>query len=244
MYVLIVLILFFVLLGIYAKLPTFLNKNELFKVLSDDKYLNTLSKKDLEVRNVKTKKEYINKNIKKSVSTFTLKEKIRLIKLTYFIDNKIRETKLNSYIDTRKFANISWKFGLVRGNLYENGLSHTRNGVIILSKETMDSYSDRQLTQTLIHEKTHVYQYLYPQHTEKYVKVKKFKKAGLRKGDIRANPDTDEYVYIDKNGKEFSAVYNKNAKSITDSTYSSGNSQIYEHPFESMAIEVENALSH
>ena len=44
-------------------------------------------------------------------------------------------------------------------------------------------------------------------------------------------PDIDKYIYM-KNNILYSSTYNDNPKSILDVT----NSQLYEHPFEYMAI--------
>jgi hypothetical protein len=58
---------------------------------------------------------------------------------------------------------------------------------------------------TLIHEKLHVYQKLYPADFQKYLDYHGFVKYarygnGLSQSDIAANPDTDEYVYAKKSG--------------------------------------------
>tara|TARA_Y100000389_G_C17070378_1_gene321683 strand:- start:107 stop:565 length:459 start_codon:yes stop_codon:yes gene_type:complete len=146
------------------------------------------------------------------------------------------------FLNTFKFAGVPWKFGLVDGFKYEDGLSHTRNGVIVLSTDTLNNYTDIQLMRTLIHEKVHVYQYLYPTDVKKYIKHRNMKVHSMRTRNDRANPDTDEYIYVDSSGNEYRASYLKYANEIIDVEYKSGNTQFYEHPYESMAITLENIL--
>ena len=224
-------------------IPTFLNKNKLKKLLKDREYLSKFMKKDLEVRNVKSIDEYIENNIEKSISYFTIKEKIRLIKLTNYINLIILRTKNKSYFDSKKFNKIPWKFGIVKNKLYEQGLPHTRNDIIVLCKNLLDNSSNNSLIGTLIHEKVHIYQKKYPLDTQKFISDKGFIKKRKRDSSIRANPDIDDYVYSDNHGNEYKAVYTNNAKKITDINYNIGNNQKYEHPYENMAIELENYLN-
>lgn len=222
--------------------PTFLCKNHLFNILQDRTYLDTFSIMDMRVRDVSSVTEYIEKNIKSSLSSFTSLQKLRLIWLSTIIDIKILNSKRRTYMDPFKFAKVPWKFGLVDGSLYEDGLSHTRHGVIILSTDTVKNYTNQELVRTLIHEKAHVYQYLYPNDIQKYIREKNLKIHSKRTSRDRANPDTDEFIYVDKEGNQFRASYIQNAKSITDVKYKSGNTQFFEHPYESMAIQLESIV--
>ena len=63
----IILFLCLIALAILFK-PVFVSKKSLKLLLSDRKYLNTFSKKDLEVRNVDSAYNYINTNISMSVT--------------------------------------------------------------------------------------------------------------------------------------------------------------------------------
>jgi hypothetical protein len=62
-------------------------------------------------------------------------------------------------IDPNVLANIPWVLAKINEN-YENGFPHTRLGIIFLGK--LDSMIKTNLIQTLIHEKVHVYQRMYP----------------------------------------------------------------------------------
>lgn len=238
----VLLVLILVLLIVCFITPTFLDEKRLTKILTNRQYLDTFSDTDLRVRNVKSVEEYIKNNIRKAVSSHSLFQKLRLFRLSLFIDLKILFSKSRPFLDPFKFARVHWKFGVVDGTDYEGGLSHTRNGVIVLSDDTLNTYTDKQLMRTLIHEKVHVYQYLYPSDVTKYIKHKHMKIHSKRTGNDRANPDTDEFIYKDASGNEYRASYVKNADEITDVKYKSGNTQYYEHPYESMAISLEKIL--
>ena len=225
----------------FSKHFEFINKTKLFKILSHKDYLNTFSKIDLYVRNVNNTEEYIKYKIVHSLSDFNIFEKLRLFCLTLYVDISIFLSKSNS-INKTKLIQIPWKIGVVNGKLYEEGLPHTRNGNIILSRNSLNNNSNKELAKILLHEKVHVYQYLYKDETQKYIEKKGFKKLRRREKNVRANPDIDLYTYTDSSGNKYRATYRKNASSILDVKYDAGNSQSYEHPYESMAIELEKMV--
>ena len=231
----IILFLCLIALAILFK-PVFISKKNLKLLLSDRKYLNTFSKKDLEVRNVDSVYNYINTNISMSVTNASFYDVLKLSLLTAYIDLRIFiAKKQNAYFDYSKFNKIPWKFGIIKGKLYENGLPHTRKDVIILPKRSIKR-NTKSLIELLIHEKTHIFQKIYPEYAQNYIKQNNFVKSGLNKGIVRANPDIDDYIYADSSGNELKAVYRNNAKSIRDVIISD---QYYEHPFERMAIDFE-----
>jgi hypothetical protein len=219
----------------------FLNKEQLFDLLKNDNdnYYKTFSKNDYKTRNINNINEYINL-IKESTTDFTHVEKDKLIRCV---------EKVNIYFDNIEYkwfngqkANaILWKFGCVKGTLYENGLPHTRIDTIILSKEHLNTY-DNKLIKLLIHEKIHVYQKMYPNDVQLYIKLNGFipiKKREMN-DNIRANPDLDNWIYKDKESNIYKAEYKKDPKTIRDVIYYPSDSQLYEHPYETMAITIEN----
>jgi len=226
----------------FSKHFEFINKTKLLKILSHKDYLNTFSKIDLSVRNVNNTEEYIHDKIVPSLSVSNIFEKLRLICLSLYVDISIFRNKSNKYLNKTKLIQIPWKIGIVNGNLYEEGLPHTRNGNIIISRNTLNNSSNKDLAKILLHEKVHVYQYLYKDETQKYIEKKGFKKLRRREKNVRANPDIDLYTYTDSSGNKYRATYRKNASSILDVKYDAGNSQSYEHPYESMAIELEKMV--
>jgi hypothetical protein len=219
----------------------FLDKEQLFDLLKNDNdnYYKTFSKNDYKTRNINNINEYINL-IKESTTDFTDLEKDKLIRCA---------KKVNIYFDNIKYewfngkkANaILWKFGCIKGKLYENGLPHTRIDTIILSKEHLELY-DNKLIKLLIHEKIHVYQKMYPNDVQLYIKLNGFipiKKREIN-DNIRANPDLDNWIYKDKESNIYKAEYKKDPKTIRDVIYHPSDSQLYEHPYETMAITIEN----
>lgn len=218
----------------------FLDSDLLFNILKrdEDNYYKSFYEIDYKVRNIKNIEEYIN-HIKKSAISFNDYEKNKIKKCINNAD--IFFENLNyEWIDGKKMNKIPWKIGLIEGKLYENGLPHTRSDIIIISKDSINSYSYKKLTNTLIHEKVHVYQKIYKDDVLKYLNnFIKIKRRDIN-DNIRSNPDLDGWVYKDLDNNIYKAVYNKNPSSIEDITYYPINKQSYEHPYEKMAIFIEN----
>jgi len=221
----------------------FLNKNELLYILETniDNYYDTFTPKDLSARKVENINQYITK-IEESVSEFTTDQKKILekcIKIVFKILNKINF----EYFNGEKANEIPWKIGCIKGDGYEAGLPHTRNDVIILNKNSVNNTNLNNLISVLIHEKVHVYQKMYPEDVKKYLQKFNFKRIEPRPENVRANPDIDKWIYKD-NLKVYKAIYNNNPSSVGDVKYSSNHDgQKSEHPFEKMAIEIEDLYS-
>jgi hypothetical protein len=223
----------------------FLKKIELDAIISKKMYYKTFSKIDLKVRNVKNIKEYISK-ITLETDNLTIPEKKRILHAILMIEKKTFLMKNIKFpgLDITKFIKIPWKVGITNGNSYENGISHTREGVIIFSRDVLSNYSENKLLLTLAHEKTHIYQRMYPDKIRTYLKARGFSSVCRRSHDkllnLRANPDINEFMYADSKGIELSARYIKNPSRITDVKFSQSSSQHSEHPYEFMALEIEN----
>lgn len=224
-----------------------LSENELLNHLLDDhdNYYTKFTDNDFKVRQVNNLNEYKEK-IKNSVCTPSNSIISKLKKAIYIADKKIQKisNKYNhSYygIDLNKLYNIKWKLGITCNDYYENGLPHTRNDVIIFSKNQIYDDSIDGLSNTLIHEKVHIYQKLFNYDCDLYLKNKNFKKIKkITKDDnIRVNPDTDNYIYIDNKDRIYKAEYLPNPVSISDVRLYN-NQQRFEHPLEAMAIEIAN----
>ena len=226
----------------YGENIIFLNSEELFIILKEDKddYYKSFYSSDFKARNINSIDEYINK-IKKSVSNFTDEDIDKIKKSILNANNKLSKISF-TWFDGNKSLTIPWKLGIVNGKLYENGLPHTRNDIIILSKGKLNSYNIESLTNTLIHEKVHIYQKIYKNDILKYLSENNFKRVKKRSEDdnTRSNPDLDNWIYQDSSEKLYKAIYNNNPNSIEDIEYYPINKQSYEHPFEKMAIYIEN----
>jgi len=219
----------------------FLNNYELLNILlsNNDKYYDTFFENDFYVRNINNIDEYKNL-IKKSVTDFNDNQKNKIKKCIYNANLYFSDLKLN-WFDGNKNNKIKWIIGCIKGKLYENGLPHTRNNYIIISDEKVNDYDEEKLTKTLIHEKVHIYQKKYINDIKIYLNENNFIKIKEREknDNIRANPDLDNWIYKDKQNI-YKAVYNDNPSSVEDIKYKPINNQSYEHPYEKMAIYIEN----
>jgi len=194
---------------------------------------------DLYARRVSSVNEYLEK-IKESPSFFTLYEKLKLL-ICITIANYRLSCIDEEWFDGKKAGyGMVWNIGCVKGFAYEDALPHTVDDKIILSHSLLCNLSYSDLTGMLMHEKTHVYQKVYD--SSSYLSTHgftKLKKAEM--GDtIRANPDTDNYLYT-KTDKDITNIYKltyrtKTPSSITDTNGSDQN----EHPLEEMAYTIEN----
>ena len=193
---------------------------------------------DLHARNVSSVTEYLEK-IKESPSFFSLYEKLKLLICITIANYRLSCINEEWFNGKKAGYGIVWKIGCVKGFAYEDALPHTVNDNIILSHSLLcNSYSD--LVVTLMHEKTHVYQKVYD--SSSYISTNGFTK--LKKSEmsdtIRANPDTDNYLYT-KTDKDIKNIYKLTYRttkpsSITDTNGSDQN----EHPLEEMAYRIEN----
>lgn len=222
----------------------FLNKSDTINLLINDKdkYYSTFYYNDFKVRNIKNINEY-KKIIIDSAINLNIGEKDKIRKIIEEINREIDDINL-PYFNGKKFNNIIWKIGVLKDDYYEGGLPHTRSDTIILNLEQVKYYSSNKLKKTLFHEKVHIYQKKYKEDMDKYLNINNFKivKKRNKYDNIRANPDLDEYIYMDKDFNTYKGIYNLNPISLEDVTYYPSNSQEYEHPYEKMAINLEKNI--
>jgi len=219
----------------------FIDKNELIDILKkdNDNYYKSFFQNDLNARKISSIEEYYD-YIDNSISNFTIEEKEKILRCIKIANEKIYNIKLD-WFNGLKANEIDWKIGCMSGKLYENGLPHTRNDIILISKDYLKN-NDTRIIKTLIHEKVHIYQKIYNDDTEKFIKYYNYtimKKKDIN-DNIRANPDLNNFIYKDKNNNVNKAVYNINPINIEDIVYYPINNQSYEHPYEKMAIDIEN----
>ena len=236
-----------------------------FLTTDNDRYVRDFSELDLHARNVKTYMEYI-ENIEDTAISFSDEEKKLLIKCAnnadkYFKKETYKELKYGKHINGDDIANIKWIFANTYTNHfnnvikeYEEGLPHTRENIIFVSKNVL-KYDELNLTNTLIHEKIHIYQRYNSKLFDKIINEmglleldkKSFKYAKY----IRSNPDTTNKIYYDNNGNIDNSkdgiiesdndnvmVYlyrNDNPNGINDVIQ---NNYSKEHPYEKIAYEI------
>jgi len=233
----------------YKETSTFLR-------IDNDRYVRNMSELDLHARNVKTHMEYIN-NIEDTAISFTDEEKELLITCAnnadkYLKMEEFKELKYGKYINGDDLANIKWIFANTYSNRfnnkikeYEEGLPHTRENIIFVSKHVL-KYDELNLTNTLIHEKIHIYQRYNSKLFDKIIREmglleldkKSFKYAKY----IRSNPDTNNKIYynnvdnnLDNNDIMVYMYRNDNPNAINDVVH---NNHSKEHPYEKIAYEI------
>jgi hypothetical protein len=222
----------------------FLTKYDLIKILNNDNddYYNKFTIYDLRARNINNKNEYY-QNIEKSATDMTDAEKKKIRESIEVVNTNFQNISITGF-DGNKANSIPWKIGCIDKKLYERGLPHTRDDIIIVSKKILNDYDVNRLAQTLAHEKVHIYQKIYKDDIQEYLNENNIKSIRKRTmNDLgRANPDLDDYIYKDDK-IVYSANYNtEHPLSIEDITYNPKYGQSSEHPFEKMAIEIENKI--
>jgi hypothetical protein len=252
--IILIIIIFIVsfLLILYNKpeistMANFMNSTKLKDYLLEDKdnYYKNFSELDLKARKVNNIKEYY-ENIKKSCIDIDNNNMNILNYCIYIANNKLKKYKCIGF-DGVKCADLEWNIGLVKDKLYEEGYPHTRHNVIIIPLNLLKNKS--QLINTLIHEKIHVYQKIYPEDINKYLKDNGFSKYKLRselnnaQSNLRSNPDMDQWIYKNDKDEIMMTEYNNNPNSIMDVKTVPINNTKYEHPFEYMAYNITNKIN-
>jgi hypothetical protein len=176
----------------------FLSADETRDLISSnaDGYFERFTQNDLKARNSISLEHYIRGF---NCSEFTESNKDLIDDCVAEIETIV--IKGVNWVDSDKFHAIPWKIGLIADDSYEYGLPHTRVDTILIPKKAVIKTNRKDFMNTLIHEKLHVYQKLYPGDFQKYLDHHGFvKHARYGNGDLAANPDTDEYVYMKKSG--------------------------------------------
>lgn len=218
---------------------TFIGKDKLRMLLSTkDMFFESFFDYDYYARQIKTFEEYL-PLIQASVDDFTEDEKIKLQKCTAICDHYLQYVTFPGF-DGVKASNIVWNLGKVKGTLYEYGLPHTRLRNLIVLPDTNINEDNNQLIRTLIHEKIHLYQQQYPEEVQIYLNKSNLVKYKKREYNdfIRVNPDLDDWIYKDRttgflyDKAQYNSKYPRNILDVKTTN------QLYEHPFEKMAVEI------
>lgn len=233
-----------------------------------DMYVRNMTELDLHARKVKTHMEYIN-NIEDTAISFTDDEKDLLKRCAenadIFLRNEtfkeLKYMKYADYINGNNIADIKWVFANTYTNRFndilkenEEGLPHTRENVIFLSKNVL-KYDELNLTNTLIHEKIHIYQRYNSKIFDKIISemgLKELDKKSYKNAKyIRSNPDTNNKIYymanaahaartdpateIDEDNIMVCLYRNDKPNGINDVIHTN---YAKEHPYEKIAYEI------
>jgi hypothetical protein len=222
---LIIIIIFFIKnnkIEKFSEQNIYLSDEETIKFLDtdEDNYIQNMSPYDIYARKCSSIQQYKLKAMNSSLN-FNDEQKSKLdncsIVARNFFDNKYQ-----------------WKFSLVDED-YEEGFPHTRKDIIFLSPKIIN-YDDSELIKLLIHESVHISQRYDKVTLNEYLNKHKYAISRRRDTEpmIRANPDLDEFIYMDENGIEM--VYNY--RSITPNGINDIIPSKNEHPFEVMAYKI------
>lgn len=208
-----------------------------------DSYYETFTDVDLQLRGVANIEEYRHR-IKDCCVEATVGDTFRIgwavVRACFTL---CRARMKTDWFDSIKCAFSPWTIGIVDDTgSYEDGIPHTRGEVIFITRETLRR---PDITNTMMHEKIHTYQKTYPASVENYLRrfhftpdINRRENISLNGEYVRANSDTNEVIYADKNKVLLKAVYLPNAETIRDVQFTPCNSQYCEHPYERMVYDI------
>lgn len=220
----------------------FMTATETAQFLEQDRdaYVHNLSPTDLYARDVTSPTEYIS-NIKKVATSFDSMQQKRYKKACKAADDYIMSLKGKVDLPVDDIVAIPWILAYTVRAEYEDGLPHTRANIIFVSSDVDETHEP--LVRTLVHEKIHIYQRMYPERMTQWLEAHGYDRWKQRMGEprIRANPDLDPWIYIDPStDKPMAAYYNSDKPMgimdvyLTDMTF--------EHPYERMAYELSRMM--
>lgn len=174
--------------------PVFVSKEYMYKVVQDSSYFDNMTALDLVARGARAQKEYKERYIE-NITEFTSAEKAELAALADEID-RLRSTK--------RLTTLKWKFAKLGGAI-ENGFPHTLQDVIVLPESFFSTHDTRkqQLT-TLVHEKVHVFQRIYPQEVKAFLDMHGFR------GPVPPASLPDSLLQMRRNNPDIAGYYKKN----------------------------------
>ncbi len=207
-----------------------------FLIKDYDMYVANLSPTDLFARKVTSHEDYIRK-ISRSGIDFKEDQIMRFREACKEADLFFKKANVLG-VDCKKIADIPWILSMTKDRQYEDGLPHTRANIIFVSSNINESKKD--LIKTMIHEKIHLYQRLYPEEISQYLESNGYTKwkniTGVPR--VRANPDLDPFIYYDPvTNKPMVAYYSSDKPySISDIIL---DNNAFEHPYEMLAYKIE-----
>lgn len=211
-------------------------KSHLYNVIDTSHYFTRLNSQDLKARRATSQEDYI-KIYKSHLTSFNSTESKQLTDV-------IRELNENYLYKFKNLYKIPWN--LVKFKDVEENYPHTLGDVIFLP-ETFFTYEPKRQMETILHEKIHVYQRMYPIETSKLIRELGFEVFNSQANIplIRSNPDTDAFVYKLNNTVQAAVFPNPDPTSIKDAQvkmlqgdnpWNFGPTILQlEHPFEIMA---------
>ena len=174
-------------------------------------YFQNLSPQDLQVRGFKSNDEYA-KAYQRDVVKISNKQLNGLSDVLAYVDSLFYENRL------KRMSKLPWNIWL-SSNQIECGLPHTFGNAIVLPA-AMVVAGNLQLVDTLVHEKIHVFQRMFPVICNKlYLLYWKFHVFPVSIGikNRRSNPDITDILYTDTTGQVIVGRYKDKLQiSLTD----------------------------
>lgn len=188
----------------------FVDKKYVKLVVNESTYFDSMNTLDLQARGANSREVYKNRYLD-GIAKFSSAQKSVLQKL-------VRQA--NIYLSGYpRLAGIKWKFAYMKDHKVENGFPHTLGDIIILPASFFKNNEDKQL-ETIIHEKIHIYQRMYPLETNEYIiNVLHFEIKNIPsevRDKIRSNPDLNNVVY-GRGSYAFAQVFKDSPASLYDS---------------------------
>lgn len=202
-----------------------------------DGFAAKLTAQDLHARRVKDGATYARRSAQALVD-FTGAQRLRLCFATLIADLYMLVAL------SPKLAAMPWRLQRIT-SAYEQGFPHTRGRHIFMHARELRCL--RGLIRTLVHEKVHVYQRIHAASVQAAYERMGYTRAVLRSSVRRArsNPDLDDWIWRDPNGRLMVATYTTDAPaSIMDVKVRPENRAPYEHPNEYFAYSPSRLLFH
>ena len=177
-YIIIIIIILYLLIKINKKKIIFMNKNDVINFIINDK--------DNYIKNMSKYDLYARK-------VNSHHEYINLI-VKHCLDFTDEQKNI-----MYKCTNKTFKIALI-DNVYEEGLPHTREDIIFISPQVLNNI---YLNKIINHELIHIDQRYNKRNYKNYTISRKRNNEPL----IRANPDLDEYIYMNENKLELYYIY-------------------------------------
>lgn len=177
-----------------------------------------------------------------SADGFHENEKEKLMAAVQLAEEAIQTIQDETF--QKQLRSIDWQFAKTIHPYYLDGYPHTRADLIWLTDKVIALYDIRRLAKLLVHEKTHLWQRKFPKAMRAWSREQGFVPIG-KLSDVlmyRQNPDVDDTLYADKQGRKLMVTFNKEyPRDLADVSFTLGVK--YEHPYEALAYQLEKIVS-
>lgn len=227
----------------YASQPVFLTGAQVKHFFQNDfdGFGKSLNRINLEANGVFSQRDLFDK-WQSAATDFTPDEMEKLRIASGLADLAIKKN-LKDEVFSKQLEVIDWQFAKTIHPYYLDGLPHTRYDIIFITDKIIGTTSIEKLATVLLHEKAHIWERKHPEEMEAWMERTGFTKVKLVSDDglQRRNPDINEYIYANVDGKLLGIRYsNAYPKSLHD--INEGYKVANDHPYEQFASRIENIL--